>query len=608
MKRLIIAGLMLAAAIACSKQNPESTYLVDPGKADPVADFEYEIDREAGIVHFKNTSTGAIAYRWEFGDAAGSSSIEENPSFTYTASGTYTVSLKASNGYVSSLKTVTLDYELPEDVLIMSIDGNIDDWEKIPYRDDVDVWGAVTAIKTATTGSNLYVLIEGIYTTSGGTTMVVSYKVYLGKNNYADFNVFRNCHHTYTVTIRTCNDYDTRVDYDVLTNANITPAFNNPLDAHCNAVRCFGFTANRDGWILYVEEPDKHPWLEISFSPQYRPRIAGKTYYDADGQPLDEQMIAATRFEGTGSPLTKYFYIHTDEYIPANGNADESWNNTTDENAWRIGYVVLYDKGNKSSYRLEVKQRPAQVVKMPIKNLLGQTTGYNEYYVEYELEQKNLTWGFLKYGANPVMTGMINDRWDGLSNTRKLYQEAIKAGDVTEAPDDADGKIYRGAYNGYYTIEDDYPWQKDDVAAVINQIPDDHMIKYVLSKNRDRNGNGYIDYDEIVWYVPALDELAELRRVLDAGHMAFQNSEDRFHSSTPYLAGYTDEVPGRAFYVKMGDGETAFAMRDRQYNVICCRRKGAWLGNPDAGYEGGVTVDDTWDEEGEENIIMPKGN
>ena len=134
------------------------------------------------------------------------------------------------------------------------------------------------------------------------------------------------------------------------------------------------------------------------------------------------------------------------------------------------------------------------------------------------------------------------------------------------------------------------------------------MIKYVLSKNRDRNGNGYIDYDEIVWYVPALDELAELRRVLDAGHMAFQNSEDRFHSSTPYLAGYTDEVPGRAFYVKMGDGETAFAMRDRQYNVICCRRKGAWLGNPDAGYEGGVTVDDTWDEEGEENIIMPKGN
>ena len=475
------------------------------------------------------------------------------------------------------------------------------------YSDNEDLYQTMKGTAGEEKGRQLstYIQINGTYVTHTGNKQVTkqaTYAIYLGKDNYKDFNVTRNCKYTVTATINTCNDIDTRVTAYKLEEPSITISFNNPLDAHCNSMRCFGFTYNQEGWELYVEEPDKHPWLEISFSPQYRPHIAGHTY-----EGVSDNEIASTRFTGEGA-FTGYFYIHTDEYIPANGNADESWNNTTDENAWRTGYIVLYDKKLKKSYRQIVQQRPAQVVKMPIKNLLGQTTGYNEYYVEYELEQKNLTWGFLKYGANPVMTGMINDRWDGLSNTRKLYQEAIKAGDVTEAVEDADGKIYRGAYNGYYTIEDDYPWQKDDVAAVINQIPDDHMIKYVLSKNRDRNGNGYIDYDEIVWYVPALDELAELRRVLDAGHMAFQNSEDRFHSSTPYLAGYTDEVPGRAFYVKMGDGETAFAMRDRQYNVICCRRKGAWLGNPDAGYEGGVTVDDTWDEEGEENIIMPKGN
>lgn len=81
------------------------------------------------------------------------------------------------------------------------------------------------------------------------------------------------------------------------------------------------------------------------------------------------------------------------------------------------------------------------------------------------------------------------------------------------------------------------------------------MIKYVLGKNRDRNGNGYIDYDEIVWYVPALDELAFLKEKLEAKTVKFQNSNERFHSSTPYLAGYTAEVPGRAFYVKMGQGK-----------------------------------------------------
>ena len=133
------------------------------------------------------------------------------------------------------------------------------------------------------------------------------------------------------------------------------------------------------------------------------------------------------------------------------------------------------------------------------------------------------------------------------------------------------------------------------------------MIKYVLGKNRDRNGNGYIDYEEIVWYVPALDELAELYSAMHdggRGNVFFHNSDDKFHSSTPYLAGYTAEVPGRAFYVKMGSGEKSFAMRDRQYNVICCRRKGAWTGNEDAGYEGGVTVDDEWNEDDVD--VMPK--
>ena len=88
------------------------------------------------------------------------------------------------------------------------------------------------------------------------------------------------------------------------------------------------------------------------------------------------------------------------------------------------------------------------------------------------------------------------------------------------------------------------------------------------------------------------------------GNVFFQNSQDKFHSSTPYLAGYTDEVPGRSFYVKMGSGEKSFAMRDRQYNVICCRRKGAWTGNEDAGYGGGITVDDEWNDD--EVDVMPK--
>lgn len=472
------------------------------------------------------------------------------------------------------------------------------------FAENDDMWQTLKGKVSEMYPHATYIRISGTYISDNNLTQAVTYDVYLGENNYSDFNVKRNWHYIVSTTIRTCNDLDTRVNATILNGAEITSSFNNPLDAHCNAVRCFGYTRNTAGWELYVEDPDEHPWLEVSLSSQYRPHIPGKTYTDAEGKLLEPNMIASSRMEGEGA-MAGYFYIHTDEYVPENPSADESLNNTTDETSWRTGYVVLRDKGNNSTCRLEVKQRPAQVVRMPVKNLLGQVTAYNEYFVEYELEQKNLTWGFLKYGANPVMTSMIDDRWDGLSNTRKLYQEAVK---IPEDPEDdsEDSGIYWGAYNGYYTVEDIYP-RSTDPAVVIGRIPDDHMIKYVLGKNRDRNGNGYIDYEEIVWYVPALDELAELYNAMhDAGrgNVFFQNSQDKFHSSTPYLAGYTDEVPGRSFYVKMGSGEKSFAMRDRQYNVICCRRKGAWTGNEDAGYGGGITVDDDWNDD--EVDVMPK--
>lgn len=437
-----------------------------------------------------------------------------------------------------------------------------------------------------------YLKIEGYYK-SGNTTAKASYSIYLGRNNYKDFNVRRNTRYIVTASIKTCNKLDTRVDVMVLGGSHITPSFNNPLDAHFNAVPCFGYTRN-EGWELYVEEPDKHPWLEISFSSQYRPRIAGKTI-----QPAEDKFYAGTRFEGKGA-LASYFYVHTDEYIPENPAANGSLNNTLNEESWRKGIIVLRDKKNGSTVRLEVKQRPAQVVKMPVKDLLGHVKFYNEYYIEYELERKNITWGFMQYGANPVMTSMINDRWDGLANTRRLYEEAIK---MPKNPNAGDAGIYMGAYNGYYTVDYLYPFLPDTL-KVINRIPENHMIKYVLGKNRDRNGNGYIDYDEIVWYVPALDELAYLKEELKKATIVFQNSDERFHSSTPYLAGYSAEVPGRAFYVKMGQGEKSFAMRDRQYNVICCRRKNAWTGDPNAGIGGDITIDPGWNKPEEE--VLPK--
>ncbi|MBN8676879.1 MAG: PKD domain-containing protein [Chitinophagales bacterium] len=58
--------------------------------------------------NFTNTSSGATSYSWDFGDNSGST--DANPSHSYTADGTYTVILSATNacGTVTSTQTVTV--------------------------------------------------------------------------------------------------------------------------------------------------------------------------------------------------------------------------------------------------------------------------------------------------------------------------------------------------------------------------------------------------------------------------------------------------------------------------------------------------------------------
>ena len=63
------------------------------------------------VVQFGNTSTDASSYQWFFGDD--SESTEENPSHTYEADGTYTVTLVANNACGSDTTTQEVTILLP---------------------------------------------------------------------------------------------------------------------------------------------------------------------------------------------------------------------------------------------------------------------------------------------------------------------------------------------------------------------------------------------------------------------------------------------------------------------------------------------------------------
>ncbi|MCF8379576.1 MAG: DUF2271 domain-containing protein [Bacteroidales bacterium] len=73
----------------------------------PTADFDFGGNELT--VNFTNNSTNATSYLWDFGD--GNTSIENNPSHTYAAPGSYSVSLTAT--YFNCTDEIILDVMLP---------------------------------------------------------------------------------------------------------------------------------------------------------------------------------------------------------------------------------------------------------------------------------------------------------------------------------------------------------------------------------------------------------------------------------------------------------------------------------------------------------------
>lgn len=70
----------------------------------------FTVENESGLssgspVQFTNNSKGAASYEWSFGDVANSKSTDANPTFTYAAGGTYTVTLKSTGAGGSTMAT-----------------------------------------------------------------------------------------------------------------------------------------------------------------------------------------------------------------------------------------------------------------------------------------------------------------------------------------------------------------------------------------------------------------------------------------------------------------------------------------------------------------------
>lgn len=406
-----------------------------------------------------------------------------------------------------------------------------------------------------------YMAIKGVYRMAEGTDYETTYYVYLGNDNYSDYNVNRNTRYNLTVTIRTVEQADTRVEPVTLGDMKVYYNENEVLDTHFNAVQTLVYSPRK--WEMWVENPDENPWLELSTEKKYSPQSLGDS---------NDGSKAGTRLTGTAG--MDYIYVHTDEYVPVIVSPQQ---NAASVRQAKIGYRCRNEQGTYSETKyFTVTQYPAQMVVLHMKyDVHTMKEVRDTFYVERVLEKKNLKWGFDKYWSITIDDLIASGMWDGLSNTRKLFQVATE-GDK---------------------------WSDPEGPKYGDGIPSDVALGYILDKNRDRNGNGKIDYNEIVWYMPAVYELQALQEALSAQNVTFEGGDDFFFSSTPSSSDPYGVTAGFAWYVKMQNGKSALAQRDRQYNVIALRRKNAWKGPETAGGNVSVDKNDEWDEE---EVIMPK--
>lgn len=430
-----------------------------------------------------------------------------------------------------------------------------------------------------------YLKISGIYTKKnqiGGEDPIdVTYYVYLGSDNYKDFNICRNHVYHYRIRILDADKTDTRVDTDPIGGLTIYGNFDDILDAHPNVTQVLLYSPS--GWTVRVADPDATPWLEVSASPMYKPRKVG-------ARPSREQAA----FQLSGEAGLHYFYVHTDEYIPPlkNPHDNDKYNGWQDPRP-RVGTLIFSNQaGNEEA--VELKQYAAQMVIRKRFCVDLAKTAQDTFYVERVLEKKNMQWGFHQYWSfklDSIQDDDVHSKYNGLTNTRILYDTALN-GDK-------------------WGVEPAYP----------DGIPSDIALGYVLAKNRDRNGNGKIDYNEILWYLPAYTELEAIAGHISGGSRSYpeeyvqtvdvdwRSEPYTFFSSTPSGSDPAGISSGFAWAVQYSpnserNGKAKVEMRSRFYNVICARRYNGWRGPETGEAEGGIGTDGNWKEDEEE--IMDK--
>ncbi len=399
-------------------------------------------------------------------------------------------------------------------------------------------------------GNATYVTVHGRFFSSDYAGMV-SYTVHLGdfSRNAADFDVTRNYAYKYTITIKGASDFvaecertgddpgseGTLINFregmlyqlDAHYESRVLKLEKEETDAIINRAEGLMFrvaTAFCDGKQLLVKDDGVY-----DFTSPGKPKLCG---FDENGQPTDltklynsgEADFNWVRFvknteankvvpDRAISDVCKYpgtantknvFQILSDIYKSEKEGGTDDFFDDVDENGKKVAYVSVFVDENYypgKTWPEYVNKDTPRVMYLSSTSYEVSADGHSAYSnPKFILAQRSI-WTFYVKDSSILPFGIetVNEE-QAVSEFSFSIGSSVNVDAASSEGYSAARNVLKGPYlnSGYY-FGNTYNRGTQDLY--------ENIYKACYSRNRDENGNGTIDEDELKWYLPTIREL-----------------------------------------------------------------------------------------------------
>lgn len=417
-----------------------------------------------------------------------------------------------------------------------------------------------------------YVTLSGVYRDHQNHEYEVDYDIYLGEDNYGDFNIHRNKQYNNNVTIRgLLNSKDQSevagsiaIDHRVNVSRTMPAIINlrreTLLDSHFE-VRPLRIRKN-DSYgggntatevtvsVLNIDgtENNRPSWIRLERSYGNGATVAtSDTYCVGDGSSAGKRKYFTTNLvQGTNSPLAgitsvtvplsdsnETVWIYVDEALPAEAYTPATGNTAAIGEPFRTALVRVTCGSDTIDYI--ISQRNLYKVSYTDENNATRTY-LIEYHEEYlhnydaddtfednKTEFEGMAWGLdgaqLSHIHRSISftSGLSGLAANGLTPYYDFY---ITKHDQANIPNG--GTTH--AYAGHEFMREIVEYSDSFDNLQLDQTAD-NAIEYCYNRNR-KNANGTID--DIKWYLPSIDEMED---IIIAGYGEFHEFQAKYYWS-----------------------------------------------------------------------------